>query len=201
MKHRLIAASAAALVLALLLPHASAAPGSSTLYLSQHSNDCNFPNFVLVTSSADTHECGWVPRVLLDGKGVQSTMPDLFQSERLRPLRLDATRKVTGTFTVTVANMVASTNAQQTVDAVGLVAATLTIFLGQTRLGEVRVEGRVTPTSPVSQAFALSIPTAMGNTSVSRMSVDVLWHTCIGPGACSVRTGGPSHSRLVLPTR
>jgi hypothetical protein len=188
-----------ALLGAVLAVAAGVAPAhaakSVALYLAQVSTDCNAPVFVIVPDSAGTTTCVYLPRASYQGTGVDNTA-EAFASGRRAVYRIDASRKLTGTFALFATSGIAPPE-----DGAGLVAGDLTIKIARKTVGTVHVEGPSAPGQPAVTSFSLTIPASLNKVRTDAVSVTVAWSTCVAPAGCGVKLNGPSHSRFVLPVR
>jgi hypothetical protein len=188
-----------ALLGAVLAVAAGAAPAhaakSVALYLAQTSTDCNVPVFVIVPDSTGTTTCVYLPREIYQGTGVDNTA-ESFTAGRRASYRIDASRKLTGTFALFATSGVSSPE-----DGAGLVAGDVTVKIARKTVGTVHVEGPSAPNQPAVTAFSLTIPSSLNRVRTDAISVSVAWFTCVSPVGCGVKLNGPSHSRFVLPVR
>lgn len=189
MIRRTLLAALAAALLGTALP---ADAGTAKLYLNQLSADCGSGvEFAITSSAADEDACVYVPRVLVDGAGVDSTSEAFATGRKQKSFRLDAKKPVTGTFQVFGAS------ALQGIDAAAIVKAEFRVKVAKKVIGTVTVEGPATPTAPASKAFSFKLPAGLNRVTTNSVSVDVTWITCVG--LCGVKVSGASF--LTIPTR
>lgn len=189
MIRRTLLAALAAALLGTALP---ADAGTAKLYLNQLSADCSAAaEFAITTSAADEDSCVYVPRVLVDGQGLDSTAEAFATSRKMKSFRLDASKPVTGTFQVFGAG------ALQGIDAAAYVKAEFRVKVAKKTLGTVVVEGPAAPTAPATKSFSFKLPAGLNRVTTNSVSVDVTWVTCVG--LCGVKVSGASF--LTVPTR
>lgn len=190
MLRRLALASAVALSFATAVPSNAAAPAK--LYLNELTSDCSAGTQNAITNiPEDGGACVIIPRLLVDGQGVPSTNESFASVKQVKAFRVDASKKLTGTFSLF------GSSGLRPVNGPANVAADFTIKIAGQKVGVVRVAGVATPVAPVSQAFSLALPKSLNKVTTNKAVVSVEWVTCVG--LCGVAVSGASF--MTVPTR
>lgn len=184
MIRRVVIATLAALCAASAVPANAAAPVK--LYLNQMSDNCGSTGaqWAITASAADGGPCIVLPRTLVNGEGVDAGSESFTSIKKLKSLRLDASKPVTGSFSLFSSGPLTSP------DGVGLVEGVFTIKIARQKIGTVVVKGPATPTTPATATFSFKLPKSLNKVQTNSVSVTHDWVTCVG--LCSVKVSGVS---------
>ena len=193
MIRRLAVAALAALCATTAVPADAAAPVK--LYLNQQ-GVCSTtgPVFTITTFAEDSGSCVFIPREQVNGEGVVSDNESFTSSKKLKTVKLDTSKPLTGTFALFGSSLLNVPAVPGGGNIAALVAADLTIKVAKKTVGTVHVEGVALPTTPVSQTFSLKLPAALKNVKTNSIQVNVTWITCVG--FCGVSVSGTSFMTL-----
>lgn len=189
--------------LASSVPSADAA-SSRTYFLTQTASCFGGTTWVITPSSRDGQNCASVPRILLQGRGIDTPNEDFALSSLSHTVRL-AAGKIRGQFSVQVqspdVNEGSAGNASPVQELPGLVDVVFQITLDGVGVGNVEVAGLSAPTRPATASFSLKVPKSLVGKSLTRADVTTVWRTCAGSVGCAVAVSGPHHSRFAVPVR
>lgn len=190
MVRRLLITAVAATCALTAVPSHAAAPVK--LYLNELTDSCaaGVQN-AITTSPDDAGNCVIVPRLLVDGQGLENTNESFTTVKSVKAFRIDATKPLTGTFALT------GGTATRGDDGLAQLKAIFVVKMARKTVGQVVVEGLATPTGPVKKAYSLKLPSSLHNVTTNSVNVSVQWVTCVG--LCGVETKGVSF--LQVPTR
>ena len=191
MLRRLLVATTAVLCVATAMP-SHAAPAPAKVYLNELTDDCGAGSQNAITNSPDDGgACVIIPRLLVEGEGLANTNEAYASVKNLKKFRIDASKKLTGTFTLFGSSGLRAAGGPANMTAI------FTIKIAKKSVGKVTVSGVATPAAGVSQSFSLPIPAALNKVQSNSVSVSVEWVTCVG--LCGVETSGASF--MDIPTR
>lgn len=179
-----IAATAALCAAATSLPADAAAPVK--VYLNQASEACGSEgaSWVITTSPSDGGPCIMVPRLQVNGTGYDAGSESFVSVKKMKTVRLDATKPVTGSFSLFSSGPLTSP------DGVGLVGGDFVIKIARQKIGTVHVEGVASPTIPATAKFSFKLPKSLHNVKTNSFTVTHTWTDCVG--LCAVKVSGVS---------
>ncbi|HEV2888954.1 MAG TPA: hypothetical protein VGX28_01115, partial [Frankiaceae bacterium] len=150
MFRRLITAAAvAAVAVTASVPSHAAAPVK--LYLNELTDSCqNGRVNAITTSPDDSGGCVVIPRVLVDGEGLDNESEAFVSVKGLKSFRIDSSKKLTGTFALF------GSSGNSLAPGAANVSAIFTVKIAKKKIGTVTVSGVATPAGPVAQSFSLT---------------------------------------------
>jgi hypothetical protein len=175
----------------------SSASAATVLYLSQVGTDCQHAVFALTRSSADTAACAIVPRLVVNGAGLNNAGEDFRLFVTSRSAKIDTRARMRGRFSIAATSPAAA----GPTETVGAVEARFRVLVNGIEIGTVDVSGVSVPATPVAKQFSLPLPRGLSNQRLRSVEVTVRWVTCAPLPACSVEVGGAAHSEVQVPLR